>query len=366
MQGSRRGLRRAAGGAGRPPGRALRGDLRRGRRHDRARRARLRNHAAGAAASRGRRSAASRRAGRLLTIASLPVLTGAWRERGGGCSYIPMATAAAVSSHPLEGRDCSRTRCGRSTWRSSATRSPMPHSIRRSTRSCAGIQSGVDRPGPAARARGAPARRPVHRGARAVHDRHGHPRRRGPPRHHAARAHGRRVLVGPSLPHLERAGGRAGGGGQAEHGDVPAAGRAPGPGPPRLPRERRRHDRLDAPRLARRGGPRGGAARARLDQDRPGPGKHPARRGRVRHRQRSGAPSTGATSRRSRWPTRRWRSAIRWRWSRPRRTSSSTPRSPTRAASTLRSRSRRVRAPRRRPRPRHRRRGPRAGVQRPW
>ncbi len=39
------------------------------------------------------------------TIASLPLLTGAWRERGGGCSYIPMATAAAVSSHPLERED---------------------------------------------------------------------------------------------------------------------------------------------------------------------------------------------------------------------------------------------------------------------
>jgi len=36
------------------------------------------------------------------TIASLPALTGAWRDRGGGCSYIPTATAAAVSSHPLE------------------------------------------------------------------------------------------------------------------------------------------------------------------------------------------------------------------------------------------------------------------------
>jgi anaerobic selenocysteine-containing dehydrogenase len=36
------------------------------------------------------------------TIASLPALTGAWRRRGGGCSYIPTATAAAVSSHPLE------------------------------------------------------------------------------------------------------------------------------------------------------------------------------------------------------------------------------------------------------------------------
>jgi anaerobic selenocysteine-containing dehydrogenase len=39
------------------------------------------------------------------TIASLPALTGAWRERGGGCSYIPTATASAVSSHSLERRD---------------------------------------------------------------------------------------------------------------------------------------------------------------------------------------------------------------------------------------------------------------------
>jgi anaerobic selenocysteine-containing dehydrogenase len=39
------------------------------------------------------------------TIASLPALTGAWRERGGGCSYIPLATAGAVSSHPLERED---------------------------------------------------------------------------------------------------------------------------------------------------------------------------------------------------------------------------------------------------------------------
>ena len=39
------------------------------------------------------------------TIASLPALTGAWRDRGGGCSYIPTATAAAVSSYPLERED---------------------------------------------------------------------------------------------------------------------------------------------------------------------------------------------------------------------------------------------------------------------
>lgn len=39
------------------------------------------------------------------TVACLPALTGAWRHRGGGFSYIPKATAAAVSSTPLERRD---------------------------------------------------------------------------------------------------------------------------------------------------------------------------------------------------------------------------------------------------------------------
>jgi anaerobic selenocysteine-containing dehydrogenase len=39
------------------------------------------------------------------TIASLPALTGAWRDRGGGCSYIPLATAAAVTDYPLQRAD---------------------------------------------------------------------------------------------------------------------------------------------------------------------------------------------------------------------------------------------------------------------
>ena len=39
------------------------------------------------------------------TIASLPALTGAWKDRGGGCSYIPLATAGAISSHLLERED---------------------------------------------------------------------------------------------------------------------------------------------------------------------------------------------------------------------------------------------------------------------
>jgi anaerobic selenocysteine-containing dehydrogenase len=39
------------------------------------------------------------------TISSLPALTGAWRDRGGGCSYIPLATAAAVSDFALKRED---------------------------------------------------------------------------------------------------------------------------------------------------------------------------------------------------------------------------------------------------------------------
>ena len=37
------------------------------------------------------------------TIACLPALVGAWRRRGGGCSYVPTATAAAVPSARIEG-----------------------------------------------------------------------------------------------------------------------------------------------------------------------------------------------------------------------------------------------------------------------
>jgi anaerobic selenocysteine-containing dehydrogenase len=39
------------------------------------------------------------------TIACLPAITGAWRHRGGGCSYIPTATAAAVPSALLDGAE---------------------------------------------------------------------------------------------------------------------------------------------------------------------------------------------------------------------------------------------------------------------
>src|SRR5215212_8194535 len=62
------------------------------------------------------------------TIASLPALTGAWKDRGGGCSYIPLATAGAISSHPLEREDL-RERPGRTINMSRlGRRSPTPRS----------------------------------------------------------------------------------------------------------------------------------------------------------------------------------------------------------------------------------------------
>ena len=220
-------------GAGRPPGRALRRDLRvdadtiaRNGREFATTRPALLSLGVGAQRHLGAPAAYS-------TIASLPALTGAWRDRGGGCSYIPIATAAAVSSHPLEGEDLLPGPCA-------PEHGPARHRAHRRGARPADqgarlleLESGVDRSGSGARARGAAARGPVHRRAGAVHDRHGDPRRRGASRNHSARAHGRGLLLGPSLPDLERAGGRAAGGGQAEHRGIPAARRAPGAGPTR-------------------------------------------------------------------------------------------------------------------------------------
>ena len=143
------------------------------------------------------------------------------------------------------------------------------------------LEPRLDRARSGARARGARPRRPLHRRARAVHDRHRAARRRDPPGHHAARAPRRGVLVGPPLRDLERAGDRAARGGEAEHGDVPPPGRAARPRRSVLPRQRRGARGAAARRLR---GER--PARARLDQGRPRPGPDPACERRLRHGER--------------------------------------------------------------------------------
>jgi len=39
------------------------------------------------------------------TVSTIPLLTGAWRDRGGGCSYIPNATASVIGAAPLQRDD---------------------------------------------------------------------------------------------------------------------------------------------------------------------------------------------------------------------------------------------------------------------
>ena len=113
------------------PGGALRGGLRGGRGEiarvgrgspDRAGAAAPRAWGPSATTARRRRTARSRR---------LPALTGAWRQVGGGCSYIPTATAAGELRGPAPAQDLRPGRCARSTCRRSGARSPTPRSTRR-------------------------------------------------------------------------------------------------------------------------------------------------------------------------------------------------------------------------------------------
>jgi anaerobic selenocysteine-containing dehydrogenase len=161
------------------------------------------------------------------TIASLPALTGAWRDRGGGCSYIPLATAAAVSDFALKREDLR----------------PGPvRTINMSQLGEALTDASLDPPikafvcwnsNPAAIA---PDQERVLEG---LGREDLFVRRRCAARHDAAGAPRRAVLVGPPLPDLERAGDRAARRGQAEHGGVPADRGAAGARRPVLPRERR-------------------------------------------------------------------------------------------------------------------------------
>ena len=107
------------------------------------------------------------------TIASLPALTGAWKDRGGGCSYIPLATAGAISSHPLEREDLRRA-AGAHDQHVAARRGAHRPGARPAGEGARvlELEPGGDRARPGAGARGPAPGRPVHRRARAVHDRH--------------------------------------------------------------------------------------------------------------------------------------------------------------------------------------------------
>ena len=244
------------------------------------------------------------------TLASLPALTGAWRDRGGGCSYIPTATAAAVSDVPLQREDLrpgpvrtiNMSQVGERAHRSGA--GPAGQGAR-----VLELEPGRDRARPGAGARRPAPRGPVHGRARAVHDRHRRARRRGAAGHHPARAPRRGLLLGPSLPDLERARDRAARRGQAEHRGLPAARRAPRPRRSLLRRHRRSSS--STPLLA--GFEENGLRERGWTKVDLGQGPVPARRRRLRHRERQGDAAAPTTCRRRRWPTPRSPSASRSR-----------------------------------------------------
>ena len=137
----------------------------------------------------GRRSPAPRRGARRLPRS--PVCP-RWSAPG-----VTRAAAAPTSPRPRRQpqaraararRPQARAHARRSTCPSSATRSQTRPWTRRVGRSWCGTQPRLDRSRPDACARGPAPRRPLHGGARAVHDRYRGPRRRGAAGYDAARA----------------------------------------------------------------------------------------------------------------------------------------------------------------------------------
>ena len=137
-----------------------------------------------------------------------------------------------------------------------------------------------------------------------------------------ARAPRRRLLLGSPLRDLERARDRPARRGEAEHRDLPPARGAAGARRPVLRERPTSSSSSSCSQTRRRASTLDGAARARLGEGRPRPGRDAARRGRLRHRRpassscgRTGWPTRASTRCRSstrppRSPTRRWRSAI--------------------------------------------------------
>ena len=147
------------------------------------------------------------------TLACLPALVGAWRDRGGGFARSvgvwgerARRRARAQPARPAPARTCP----------AALDMSPPGRGADRPDDVAAGARDGDDRRQPdggraqrRARSPGPDPRRPVHRGARAVHDRLGDVRRHRAAGHHADRVDRRRHVVGSPVPRLERGGDRA-------------------------------------------------------------------------------------------------------------------------------------------------------------
>ena len=203
------------------------------------------------------------------TLACLPALVGAWRHVGGGCSYVPTATAAA-SPRPRSQRAELRPGPVRTINMSQLGAALTDPSLDPPVKALVvlELEPGRDRARPGARAAGL-RREDLFTVVleQFMTDTARHADVVLPAT--TQLEHLDALLLGPPLPDLERAGDRAGRRGEAEHRDLPAAGRAAGLDDPLLPRDRRGAARPAARRLAEErpscasaAGPRSTSARA--------------------------------------------------------------------------------------------------------
>ena len=138
-------------------------------------------------------------------VALLPCLVGAWRHRAGGLLlsasgwFAPVRDDAALQRPDLLGGRAAAHRQHEHHRRRPAARGLAR--VRAAHRGGGGLQQQPGGGGPAKPqgGRGLRARRPVHRGARALHDRHRRPCRLRAAGDHAARASGRAHLLRPHL-----------------------------------------------------------------------------------------------------------------------------------------------------------------------
>ena len=249
-------------------------------------------------------------------LACLPALTGAWRHRGGGLARSVGAWAEtnvdeSVFDEPQLGPPTAR--------RGGQHEPPGPGADRRGDGPPGDGAVRVERQSPGvgpqrrADAAGTDPRGPVHRGQRAVPDRHGPLCRRHLPGRHADRADRRRGVVGPPLPGLERSGHPTVGGGRAQHRAVAAPGAGHGVHRARAVRGRRVAVAECAARRRRRG-----AASAGFRAPVTARGPAALRRRRLRHGQRPGrAVQRGARRPGPRSAARLPPARRRLRWRRP-------------------------------------------------
>ena len=165
-------------------------------------------------------------------VACLPALVGAWREPAGGLLLSSSAQFPVNRGDAAQARAAGRAHAAHHQHEHHRQRPAEPGlgRLRPEDRSAHRLQQQPGGGGARIGQGGAglPARRPVHRGARTLPDRHRRPRRRHPAGHHAAGTLGHPHQLRPHRRAAQPPGHRAGGRVPHQHRHLSRAGRAPG------------------------------------------------------------------------------------------------------------------------------------------